>query len=84
MLLGYDTFTTNKKNVIDICYLLIEKNLNNYLRWLCNSQVNLDLETMQMMKGEGCRLIISGIESDNQEILNNIIKVLRLNKLKIM
>ena len=25
-----------------------------------------------------------GIESDNQEILNNIIKVLRLNKLKIM
>lgn len=69
-----DTFTANKKRVMDICSLLIEKKLNKRLKWLCNARVNLDLETMQAMKKAGCRLIIPGIESGNQQILNNIRK----------
>lgn len=69
-----DTFTANKKRVIEICQLLIEKNLNKRFKWLCNARVNLDLETMQIMKKAGCRLIIPGIESGNQDILNNIKK----------
>lgn len=69
-----DTFTANKKRVMDICSLLIEKELNKRLKWLCNARVNLDLETMQAMKKAGCRLIIPGIESGNQQILNNIKK----------
>ncbi len=69
-----DTFTANKKRVMDICSLLIEKKLNKRLKWLCNARVNLDLETMKAMKKAGCRLIIPGIESGNQQILNNIKK----------
>lgn len=69
-----DTFTANKKRVMDICSLLIEKGLNKRLKWLCNARVNLDLETMLIMKKAGCRLIIPGIESGNQQILNNIKK----------
>ena len=69
-----DTFTANKKRVMDICSLLIEKGLNKRLKWLCNARVNLDLETMRIMKKAGCRLIIPGIESGNQQILNNIKK----------
>lgn len=69
-----DTFTANKNRVMDICNLLIEKKLNKRLKWLCNARVNLDLETMLMMKKAGCRLIIPGIESGNQQILNNIKK----------
>lgn len=77
-----DTFTANKKRVIDICNLLIEKKLNKRLKWLCNARVNLDLETMQTMKRAGCRLIIPGIESGNQEILNNIKKGTTLSQIE--
>ena len=69
-----DTFTANKKRVLEVCELLVERKLNKRLRWLCNARVNLDLETMKAMKKAGCRLIIPGIESGSQEILDNIKK----------
>lgn len=70
-----DTFTADKNRVKEICNLLIEQKLNKKLRWLCNARVNtLDLETMKLMKKAGCRLIIPGIESGSQQILNNIKK----------
>lgn len=69
-----DTFTAIKKRVLDICDMLVKRGLNKRLRWLCNARVNLDLETMVAMKKAGCRLIIPGIESGNQQILDNIKK----------
>ena len=69
-----DTFTIDKKRVVDICDLLIQKGLNKRFSWLCNARVNLDYETMKKMKAAGCRLLIPGIESFNQTILNNIRK----------
>lgn len=69
-----DTFTANKKRVIEICELLKKKKINKHLKWLCNARVNLDYETMKEMKEAGCRLIIPGIESGCQEILDNIHK----------
>ena len=69
-----DTFTIKKERVTEICNLLIEKKLNKRFKWLCNARVNLDYETMKLMKKAGCRLIIPGIESGNQQILNNIKK----------
>ena len=67
-----DTFTVNKQRVKDICTLLIQRGLNKRLKWLCNARVNLDYETMKVMKKAGCRLIIPGIESGCQQILDNI------------
>lgn len=69
-----DTFTAKKQHTIDICNLMIEKGINKRIKWLCNARVNLDLETMLVMKKAGCHLIIPGIESGSQEILNNIKK----------
>ena len=69
-----DTFTVNKQRVKDICTLLIQRGLNKRLKWLCNARVNLDYETMKVMKKAGCRLIIPGIESGCQQILDNIKK----------
>ena len=60
--------------MVKICRLMIEKGLHKRFRWLCNARVNLDLETMRVMKKAGCHLIIPGIESGSQEILNNIRK----------
>ena len=67
-----DTFTVNKKRTVEICNKLIEKKLK--IRWLCNARVNLDLKTMELMKKAGCHLIIPGVESVEQTILNNIRK----------
>lgn len=75
-----DTFTINKKRVAEICDLLIERGLNKRLRWLCNARVNLDLDTMRRMKKAGCRLIIPGIESGSQQILDNIKKGTRVEQ----
>lgn len=75
-----DTFTINKQRVIEICNLLIEKKLNKRFRWLCNARVNLDFETMKIMKKAGCRLIIPGIESASQTILNNIKKGVKIEQ----
>jgi len=75
-----DTFTANKKRVLDICNLLVEKGLHRRLKWLCNARVNLDLETMRAMKRAGCRLIIPGIESGSQQILDNIKKGTRVEQ----
>lgn len=69
-----DTFTAKKQRVVEICNLLIEKKLHKRFRWLCNARVNLDYETMKLMKKAGCHLIIPGIESGSQQILNNIKK----------
>jgi len=69
-----DTFTANKKRVLEICTLLIKNNLNKRFKWLCNARVNIDLETMQAMKKAGCHLIIPGFESYNEQILKNIKK----------
>lgn len=70
-----DTFTIGKERLSSICGLLIQKGLHKRLRWLCNARVNtLDLETMRLMKRAGCRLIIPGIESGSQQVLDNIKK----------
>lgn len=70
-----DTFTAKIDRVISICAMLIEKGINKKIKWLCNARVNnLDLKTMKLMKAAGCRQIIPGVESGNQEILNNIKK----------
>ena len=69
-----DTFTINKKRVIAICEKLIACGLHKHFRWLCNARVNLDYETMKIMKAAGCRLLIPGVESFNQQILNNVKK----------
>lgn len=76
-----DTFTIDEKRVRRICELLIEKGLNKKIRWLCNARINLSYETMVLMKEAGCHLIIPGIESYNQEILNNIRKGATLNQI---
>lgn len=77
-----DTFTMLKDRVIKICNLMIEKNLNKRFRWLCNARVNLDYETMKLMKAAGCHLLIPGIESGSQEILKNIRKGTTLKQVR--
>ncbi|MGB9911608.1 MAG: radical SAM protein [Microgenomates group bacterium] len=73
-----DTFTANIPRVRRICQLLIKK--GNKLPWSTNTRVHLDLETMKLMKKAGCRLLIVGYESGNQEILNKMNKKITLEQ----
>ena len=67
-----DLFTGNKNRLREICQLLIRQ--NNKLNFWCDTRVDLDYQTMALMKRAGCRLLIAGFESADQEILNNINK----------
>src|SRR5260370_17159280 len=42
--------------------------------WSCNAKANVPRKTLAIMKDGGCRLLLVGYESGNQEILFNIKK----------
>ncbi len=65
-----DTFNIQKARTIELCAKL--KPLK--LTWSCTSRVTTDFETLKAMKEAGCRLLIVGFESGDQQILKNIKK----------
>jgi hopanoid biosynthesis associated radical SAM protein HpnJ len=65
-----DTFNIQKARTIELCTKL--KPLG--LTWSCTSRVTTDYETLRAMKESGCRLLIVGYESGDQQILKNIKK----------
>ncbi|MFH1398346.1 MAG: radical SAM protein [Candidatus Omnitrophota bacterium] len=75
-----DTFTVDNNRVRRICELLIKEKIG--IKWNANVRTNLDLETMKIMKAAGCYLLIVGIESTSQDILDNIDKGLHSTNIK--
>ncbi|USI71661.1 hopanoid biosynthesis associated radical SAM protein HpnJ [Sphingomonas morindae] len=47
--------------------------------WSCNAKANVPRKTLEIMKKGGCRLLLVGYESGNQQILHNIKKGLRVD-----
>src|SRR2546430_135144 len=60
-----DTFNIQKARTVELCSKL--KPLN--LTWSCTSRVTTDYETLKAIKDAGCRLLIVGYESGDQQIL---------------
>ena len=69
-ILDDDTFNIQKARTVELCAKL--KPLG--LTWSCTSRVTTDFETLKAMKDAGCRLLIVGYESGDQQILKNIKK----------
>jgi hopanoid biosynthesis associated radical SAM protein HpnJ len=65
-----DTFNYQKARTLELCAKL--KPLN--FTWSCTSRVTTDYDTLKAMKDAGCRLLIVGYESGDQQILKNIKK----------
>src|SRR5882762_775816 len=65
-----DTFNYKKARTLELCAKL--KPLN--FTWSSTSRVTTDFETLKAMKEAGCRLLIVGYESGDQQILKNIKK----------
>ena len=76
-----DTFTVNRKWVIELCDAMTRENLD--LAWGCYTRLNLvDRELLAKMKTAGCWTMFFGIESGNQELLDNIKKKMTVEQMK--
>lgn len=65
-----DSFTINKKRVLELCQEIQKESLR--LQWQCNTRIDLvDEELLINMKKAGCTLIHFGIESGNEELRKN-------------
>src|SRR4030042_1951979 len=68
-----DTFTFKKSRVIEFCEKIKKRGLK--IIWNCYARVNtVDPEILKAMKEAGCYMITYGLESGNQDILDNIKK----------
>ncbi len=78
-----DNFTLKKSHVMDLCNEIIKRKIN--VPWACPNGIRIDKvddEMLESMSKAGCHLVGFGIESGNQEILNNADKQLNLEQVE--
>jgi anaerobic magnesium-protoporphyrin IX monomethyl ester cyclase len=68
-----DTFTTNKKRVLELCRKIRERKLDFF--WSCDTRVDLlNEELLTEMRLAGCQRLSLGVETGSQRILDAIDK----------
>jgi radical SAM superfamily enzyme YgiQ (UPF0313 family) len=76
-----DTFSVDRKRVVDICAEIKRRNLN--LTWSARARVNtVDHELLETMKDSGLTSLSFGIESGNQRILGNLQKGITIEQVE--
>ncbi|MCX6799373.1 MAG: radical SAM protein, partial [Candidatus Diapherotrites archaeon] len=75
-----DTFTALPKRVHEFCEEKIKRKID--IRWSCNARADVPLQTLQVMKSAGCRLLCVGFESGSQGILDNVNKAMTIQKME--
>jgi radical SAM superfamily enzyme YgiQ (UPF0313 family) len=73
-----DTFTANKKRARQIAELILKHNLK--IDWFANIRVDVDYETLRLMKKAGLNSCAVGFESGSQELLNSMKKGMTLEQ----
>jgi radical SAM superfamily enzyme YgiQ (UPF0313 family) len=68
-----DTFTCDRRRVIDICKIILDTRLQ--VSWSCLSRVDtLEGEMLEWMARAGCKRVLVGIESYSQKVLDYLNK----------
>lgn len=76
-----DSFTTDKARAITICELMIKRKLNIF--WNCNARVDhASAELFVTMNRAGCKGILVGVESGDQEMLDVMKKGITLEEIE--
>jgi anaerobic magnesium-protoporphyrin IX monomethyl ester cyclase len=76
-----ELFTMNKKRVVEICDMIIEKGLR--FRWHARARIDcVDRELLKKMKKAGCRLIQFGIEAGTDRIQKVLKRNLTIEKIR--
>ena len=66
-----DTFTTNRRWVLQLCHALEAAGLPGKVRWFCLTRVDrVDPELLAAMRAAGCFKVELGIESGDQRVLD--------------
>jgi anaerobic magnesium-protoporphyrin IX monomethyl ester cyclase len=75
-----DTFTTNKKRVLEICRGIRARKLEFF--WSCDTRVDvLSDELLREMRLAGCQRLSLGVESGSPTVLRNIQKKITVDKI---
>jgi tetratricopeptide (TPR) repeat protein len=75
-----DTFTTNKKRVVEICRGIRERKLEFF--WSCDTRVDvLNEELLREMRLAGCQRLSLGVESGSAAILKAINKKITVDQI---
>jgi anaerobic magnesium-protoporphyrin IX monomethyl ester cyclase len=78
-----DGFTTNIKRAKKLCDLLIKSKVNIGWSTITGIRVDrVDFELLDKMRQAGCYRVYYGMESGNQEILNNIKKGITIEQVR--
>ena len=73
LLIKDDTFTTNRKRVLELCRAIRERQLS--FLWSCDTRVDLLTdELLRQMRLAGCQRLSLGVESGSQRIIANVDK----------
>lgn len=76
-----DTFTLKKRKVMAICDEILKRNIE--IMWGCTSRVDtLDEKLLKKMKEAGCITIFIGVESSDQQQLDNMCKNTTIAKIE--
>lgn len=76
-----DTFTLNKRRVMAICDLIIEKDLR--ISWGCETRVDhVSPDLARKMREAGCEYCNIGVESGDEEILKKIRKGITIEQIR--
>ncbi|MBD3271644.1 MAG: radical SAM protein, partial [Elusimicrobia bacterium] len=79
LIINDDTFSLDKKRLINICEGMIRKKLN--IEWFCFSQVStMEKDILRLMRKAGCYNIGFGIESASSKTLSSMGKKRPLEK----
>ncbi len=75
------TFTINRARVIEICNEIVKNKLD--IIWSCRSRIDtVDEELLRIMKKAGCFAIFYGIESADEKVLENLNKMITLERVR--
>jgi radical SAM superfamily enzyme YgiQ (UPF0313 family) len=75
-----DTLTINKRRCVEFAEEILRRGLK--FNWSANSRADIDLETMKILKKAGARLFCVGVESGVQEVLDNMKKKLKVERIR--
>lgn len=76
-----DNFTVHRQRTVEICELLIRKNLN--VAWACETRVDsLDRELVKLMAKAGAKGFYFGVESGSQRILDMLRKDITVEQIR--
>jgi radical SAM superfamily enzyme YgiQ (UPF0313 family) len=76
-----ELFTLNIERSKEICEQIIRHGLNKKCQWMITTRVDkADKELFTLMKKASCWMVVFGIESGNQNVLNNVKKDITLEQ----